>query len=121
MIDQKLLKISALTEEIGEPIKNGAEAAVRRCSIKIVFLKISQNSQENICTRVSFLIRLLAVCNFIKERDWHRCFPVNFAKNFKNTSFVKHLRATTFDDAGFEGGFKRFMEAESDLKQKITS
>ena len=46
---------------------------------------------------------------------------MNFAKIFKNTSFVKHLRATTFDDAGFEGGFKRFMEAESDLKQKITS
>ena len=37
---------------------------------------------------------------------------------FKNTSFVKHLRATAFDDAGFEDGFKRFMETESDLKQK---
>ena len=39
---------------------------------------------------------------------------------FKNTSFVKHLRATAFDDAGFEDGFKRFMETESDLKQKIS-
>ena len=38
---------------------------------------------------------------------------------FKNTSFVKHLRATAFDDAGFEDGFKRFTEREPDLKQKI--
>ena len=35
-----------------------------------MFLKILQNSQENTCTRVSFLIRRL----------WRRCFPVNFAK-----------------------------------------
>ena len=30
----------------------------RRCSIKKVFLEISQNSQENTCARVSFLIKL---------------------------------------------------------------
>ena len=30
----------------------------RRCSVKIVFLKISQNWQENNCARVSFLIKL---------------------------------------------------------------
>ena len=32
-----------------------SEAAVRRCSRKKVFLKISQNSQENTYVRVSFL------------------------------------------------------------------
>ena len=30
------------------------EAAFRRCSIKKVFLKISQNSQENTCARSPF-------------------------------------------------------------------
>ena len=30
------------------------------CSVEKVFLEISQNSQENTCTRVSFLIKLLA-------------------------------------------------------------
>ena len=30
------------------------EAVVQRCSVKKVFLKISQNSQENTCARVSF-------------------------------------------------------------------
>ena len=35
-----------------------------------VFIEISQNSQENTCTRVSFIIKLQAsACNFIKKRD----------------------------------------------------
>ena len=34
------------------------EAATRTCSVKKMFLKISQNSQENKCARVSFLIEL---------------------------------------------------------------
>ena len=34
------------------------EAVVQRCSVKKVFLEISQNSQENTCARVSFLIKL---------------------------------------------------------------
>ena len=32
----------------------------QRCSVKKVFLRISQNSQENICARASFLIKLQA-------------------------------------------------------------
>ena len=34
------------------------EAVIRRCSVKKVFIKISQNSQENTCARVSLLITL---------------------------------------------------------------
>ena len=37
-----------------------SEAVVQMCSVKKVFLGISQNSQENTCTRVSFLIKLQA-------------------------------------------------------------
>ena len=36
------------------------EAVVQRCSVKKVFLEVSQNSQENTCARVSFLIKLQA-------------------------------------------------------------
>ena len=40
-------------------LKNSnAEAFAQRCSVKKVFLEISQNSQETICARVSFLIKL---------------------------------------------------------------
>ena len=35
-----------------------SEAVVLRCSLKTVFLEIWQNSQENTCLRVSFLIKL---------------------------------------------------------------
>ena len=33
-----------------------AEAVVWKCSVKKVLLEISQNSQENTCTRVNFLL-----------------------------------------------------------------
>ena len=36
------------------------EVVVRRCSVKKVFLEISQNPQENTRARVSFLIKLQA-------------------------------------------------------------
>ena len=34
------------------------EAIVGRCSVKKMFLENSQNSEENTCARVSFLIKL---------------------------------------------------------------
>ena len=37
-----------------------AEAIVWGCSVEKVFLEVSQNSQENICVRASFLIKLQA-------------------------------------------------------------
>ena len=36
------------------------ETVARRCSVKKVFLEISQHSQESTCARVSFLIKLQA-------------------------------------------------------------
>ena len=39
---------------------HNSEAVVQRWSVKNVFLEISQNSQENTCVRVSFLIKLQA-------------------------------------------------------------
>ena len=35
-----------------------SEAVVQTCSVKKVFLEISQNAQENTCARVSFLVKL---------------------------------------------------------------
>ena len=67
-----------------------SEAVSWRCSVKNVFLKFSQNWQENTCDRVSFLIK--SQVNFIKKRLWHRCFLVNFAKFLRTTFFIEHLR-----------------------------
>ena len=66
--------------------KQRAEAVARRCSVRKVFLKISQNSLENTCARVSFLIKLQA-SGLFKKWLWHRYFSVNFAK-FLETPFL---------------------------------
>ena len=44
------------------------EAVVQRCSVKKVFFEISQNSQENTCARVSFLIELQVFINTFFHR-----------------------------------------------------
>ena len=38
--------------------ENRPEAVAQKCSVKKLFLEISQNSQGNTCARVSFLIKL---------------------------------------------------------------
>ena len=45
--------------------QNHTEAVAWRCSVKKVFLEISQNSQENVCARALFLIKLhTSTCKF---------------------------------------------------------
>ena len=53
-----------------------------RCSVKKVFLKISQNSRENAYIGVSFFNNVL-----LKKGLRHKCFPVNFEKIFKNSLY----------------------------------
>ena len=56
------------------------EADTRSVLCKKVFLELSQNSQENIYARVSFLIKwqasALRPATLLKKKLWHRCFPV---------------------------------------------
>ena len=63
-----------------------AEAVVWRCSVENVLLEILQNSQENTCARVSFLIKLLA-CNFIKKETLAQVFSCEFWEISKTTFF----------------------------------
>ena len=53
-----------------------------------MFLKISQNSQENTRARVSFFLRSATL---LKKRLWHRCFPRNFAKFLRTPSPTEHM------------------------------
>ena len=50
--------------------------------------KISQNSQENTCVEVSFLIKKPEVFNFAKKTLQHRYFPMNFV-GFLRTPFLQ--------------------------------
>ena len=60
------------------------EAVIRGCSVKKMLLKISQNSQENTCARVSFLIKLHAATVMNTGVTWAN-FPPQ-ALNKKNLS-----------------------------------
>ena len=49
--------------------------AGQRCSVKKVFLEISQNSQEKAYAKIYFLIKLQAeACNFIKKETLAQVF-----------------------------------------------
>ena len=65
----------------------------RRCSVKKVLLKISQ---ENTCVRVPFSIKLQAsACNFIKKQSLVQVFSCKFCHISKNTVFTEHVQTTT--------------------------
>ena len=66
------------------------EAVILRCSVKKVFLEISQNLQEKTCARVSFLG--LRPATLLKQRLWHRCFSCEYYEISKNTFFKEHLQ-----------------------------
>ena len=63
--------------------KWSSEAVAQRCSVKKVFLQISQNSQENTCARVYFLIKLQA-CNFIEKETLAQMLCCEFCEISKN-------------------------------------
>ena len=69
-----------------------SEAVAQRCSVKKLFLGISQNSQENICANVSLLLKFEAkVGNFISKETLAQVFPVNFAKFGRTPFLTEHL------------------------------
>ena len=60
-----------------------------------MFLKISQNSQENTCVIVYFSIKLQAhTCNFVKKETLAQVFSCEFCEISKNNFFTEHLWAT---------------------------
>ena len=62
----------------------------RRCSVKIVLLKISQLSQETPVLESLFNKVAGLQGNYIKKISQHRYFPVNNAK-FLRTSILKNI------------------------------
>ena len=72
------------------------ETVAQRCSVKKVFLELSQYSQENNCAGVSFLIKLQAkTLQLYLKRDSGRCFPVTIVK-FLRTSFLQNTSSGCF-------------------------
>ena len=88
------------------------EVVARRCSVKKVFLEISQTSQENTCTRVYFLIKLQPA-TLLKNRVWHKCFSVNFAKFLRTPFLTKHLPWLLFSETQVNFCMDRYIDLKS--------
>ena len=58
-----------------------------------MFLEISHNSKENICTGVLQLYRRFAT--LLKKETLTQLFSCEFCITFKSTFFTEHLRAAT--------------------------
>ena len=79
-------------------VVNFTETATRGVVQEKVLLEISQNSQENTCARVPFLIKLQAeVCNFIKKETLAQMFSCEICEISKNTFFIENLQVTASD------------------------
>ena len=81
-----------------------ATSSHRRCSVKNLFFKISQYSQENACVGLSSLIK-----SFMKKRLQHRCFPVNIAK-FLRTPILKNICERLFLESNKRKGVFRTLQ-----------
>ena len=75
--------MKVLTKKTEENMKKFTKPVAQRCSVKKVFLEISQNSQERTCARVSFLINNI-----------HRGFSVNFVKFLRTPFYIKTPQVT---------------------------
>ena len=75
-----------------------SEAVAQRCSVKKMFLELLQNSQENTCARVSFLIKLqtsgLQLC---LKRDSGTSVFCEFCEISKNNSSYITTLVGAFD------------------------
>ena len=65
----------------------------QRCSIKKLFLKILQYSQENTCVGVSLITFQDEIPANTFKRLQHRCVPVSIAKILRTPIFEESLKA----------------------------
>ena len=89
----KMLKQRRTLRRIQSAEIEKAEVVVQRCSVKIMFFIISQNSQENTCVKV---------CNFIIKETLAQVFSVKKTQTYKNTFFYRTPLVTASKEAAFK-------------------
>ena len=108
-------------------LKQRREGVAQRCSVNKV-LTVLQNSQESICARVSFSIKLQAKANnFIKKETLTQMFSCEFCKISKNIfSYRTPSVAASEPDWFYQSSFSRLCIARmftdlnmNDNKRKI--
>ena len=73
-----LVKVSNLTRLKKNKNETEIQAVTQWCSVKKMFLEISQSLQENTCARVTFLL------NFIKKETLAQVFSCQFYEIYNN-------------------------------------
>ena len=109
-----VLKIGALCLQRTYNFIN-TEAVVQRCSLRKVFLENSQNSKDNTCARVSFLIKLQTwACKFVKKETLEQVtlallllilnflYVPSILLAFSKKSFQNFQNITSFSEKGTE-------------------
>ena len=61
-----------------------SEAVARKCSLKNMFIKTLQNSQEKTCARVSFVNRTPPVAPSAYHSETLECLSTNFISHRQN-------------------------------------
>ena len=71
-----------------------SEAIVRRCSVKKgVFKNFAKFIGKHLCQSLFFnKVAGLKPETLLKNRPWHKWFPINFIKFLRTTFFTEHLR-----------------------------
>ena len=69
----------------------------RRCSLKKVLLKISQNSQQSTSAAVVFNNVVGLACWFIKNKTSTQVLSYEFCNIFKNNFFIELFRVSIFE------------------------
>ena len=79
------------------------EAVLRRCTVKRLFLRISENSQENTCTQDSFY-----------QSYRSPVLSCEFCEIFKSTYFVKDWWTAAYENHAYLNSIEQFPEFQSD-------
>ena len=93
------------------------EAVGRKCSVKRVFLNISQISEENNCAGVSFSTKLRA--NYCRKEIAAHVFSYKICEIFKNIFLKEHLRMTVLDMKFFKQFFTHIPETFGTFRERF--
>ena len=72
------------------------EAVVRRCSIrKLALRNFTKFTRKHLCQSLFFnKVAGLRLATLLKERLWHRYFPINFVEFLRTRFLTEHLRTS---------------------------
>ena len=87
-----------------------SEAVAQSCSLKKTFLRnFAKFTGKHLCQTLFFhKVGGLSPPTLLKNRLWHRCFPVNLSKFLRTPFFIEHLRWLLLQCSPFLQSYLKF-------------